>query len=230
MMISLPSLSSAIFSSFRRELVAAARNRTEIVNPLVFFVSITVFVPLGISPDSESLRAIAPGIIWIVSLLSVLLSLDKVFQSDFEDGCLEQMVLSGQSMYWLIIVKMLSHWCLTGLPLTLLSPVLGLMMSLDDGAYLAMFLSLLLGTGALCFVGAIGAALTVALRRGGLLISLIIIPLYVPVLIFGSSCVRSAAIGDPYSGQLAILGVMWLVSVVLAPFAAEGALKVNLSD
>ena len=107
MMISLPSLSSAIFSSFRRELVAAARNRTEIVNPLVFFVSITVFVPLGISPDSESLRAIAPGIIWIVSLLSVLLSLDKVFQSDFEDGCLEQMVLSGQSMYWLIIVKML---------------------------------------------------------------------------------------------------------------------------
>ncbi len=229
-MINIPSLSSAIFQSFRRELLAAARNRTEIVNPLIFFVSITIFVPLGVSPDSSTLSAIAPGIIWIIALLSVLLSLDKVFQSDYEDGCLEQMYVSGQSMYWLIIVKMCAHWCMTGLPLTLLSPLLGLMMALSAQAYVALILSLLLGTGTLCFIGAIGAALTVSLRRGGLLISLIIIPLYVPVLIFGSSCVRSAVLGDPYSGQLAILAVMWLVASILAPLAAVGALKVSMSN
>lgn len=229
-MVKLPSLTHALAQSFKRELLVAARNRTEIINPLIFFVSITVFVPLGISPDASSLSTIAAGIIWIVALLSVLLSLDKVFQSDFEDGCLEQMLLSGQSMYWLVIVKMFAHWALTGLPLTILSPLLGLMMALDDQAYLALVLSLFLGTGTLCFIGAIGAALTVSLRRGGVLVSLIIIPLYVPVLIFGSSCVRTAAIGEPYTGQLAVLSVMWLMALILAPLAAVGALKVNLGN
>jgi heme exporter protein B len=206
------------------------RNRSELMNPLIFFVSITIFVPLGISPDSERLAQIAPGIIWIVALLAVLLSLDKVFQSDFEDGCLEQMQVSGQSTYWLVLIKMLAHWCMTGLPLTLLSPLLGVMMSLPQEAYVALVLSLLFGTGALCFIGAIGAALTVSLRRGGLLISLIIIPLYVPVLIFGSSCVRSAVLGDPYSGQLSVLVVFWLLASMMAPLAAVGALRVNMGN
>ena len=229
-MIELPSMGHAITRSFRREILAAVRNRSEIFNPLIFFVSITVFIPLGISPDASTLASIAAGMIWIIALLSVLLSLDKVFQSDFEDGSLEQMVLSGQSLYWLVIVKMLAHWCLTGLPLTMLSPLLGLMMSLESDAFLALVYSLLLGTGTLCFIGSIGAALTVSLRRGGLLVSLIIIPLYVPVLIFGTSCVRSAALGDPYSGQLAVLAVMWLSATVLAPLAAVGAIRVNLGN
>lgn len=229
-MIDIPAFGIAVTQSFRREFVAAARNRSEMMNPLVFFLAITIFIPLGISPYSETLSAIAPGMIWIIALLSVLLSLDKIFQSDYEDGCLEQMLVSGQSMYWLVAVKMFAHWCLTGLPLTLLSPVLALMMSLSESAYLALFLSLFFGTGALCFIGAIGAALTVSLRRGGLLISLIIIPLYVPVLIFGSSCVRSAVLGDPYSGQLAIICVMWLIASMLAPLAAVGALKVNMGN
>jgi len=229
-MINLPSLPHALGCSFRRELQLAARNRTEILNPLIFFVAITMFVPLGISPDAKSLAPIAPGLIWIIALLSVLLSLDKLFQNDYEDGCLEQMQVSGQSMFWLCLTKMFAYWCFTGVPLTLLSPVLGLMMSLTTEAYPALMLSLFLGTGALCFIGAIGAALTVSLRRGGLLISLIIIPLYVPVLIFGSSCVRSAAIGDPYSGQLAIVATIWLVSAMLSPLAVTGALRVSLTN
>ncbi|WP_370978550.1 heme exporter protein CcmB [Agaribacterium sp. ZY112] len=221
---------SGFYEAFRRECLTAVRNRSELFNPLIFFLSIIMFVPLGVSPDANVLASIAPGMIWIVALLSVLLSLDKVFQSDYDDGCLEQMILSGQSMYLMVIAKVLAHWCFTGLLLTLLSPVLALMMALPSQAYGALLLSLFLGTGALSFIGAVGAALTVSLRRGGLLLSLIIIPLYVPVLIFGASCVRSAALGDPYSGQLAILAALWLLSVMLAPLAMVGGLKISLEN
>lgn len=229
-MISIPSPMHALSTSFRREVLAASRNKSELYNPLIFFVSIIVFIPLGISPHSEVLQPIAPGMVWIIALLSVLLSLDKIFQSDFEDGCLEQMLLSGQSMYWIVIAKCFAHWCFTGLALTLLSPVLALMLSLPTNAYLALIVSLFLGTGSLCFIGAIGAALTVSLRRGGLLISLIIIPLYVPVLIFGSGCVRSAVLGDPLGSHFAFLGAALLLSVMLAPLACVGALKINLGS
>ena len=229
-MVSIPQPSIAFFASFRREILAASRNKSELYNPLIFFVSIIVFIPLGISPDGNVLQSIAPGMVWIIALLSVLLSLDKVFQSDFEDGTLEQMLLSGQSMYWIVIAKCLAHWCFTGLPLTMLSPILALMLSLPADGYLALVLSLLLGTGSLCFIGAVGAALTVSLRRGGLLISLIIIPLYVPVLIFGSSCVRSAVLGDPINGEIAFLAAGLLLSIMLAPFASAGALRINVGN
>lgn len=229
-MPSIPSPAAALKTSMSREILAASRNKSELYNPLIFFVSVIVFVPLGISPDGSVLSTIAPGMVWIIALLSVLLSLDKVFQSDFEDGSLEQMLLSGQSLYWIVIAKCIAHWCFTGLPLTLLSPLLALMLSLPDQAYLALIVSLLLGTGSLCFIGAIGAALTVSLRRGGLLISLIIIPLYVPVLIFGSSCVRAAVMGDPFNGQLAFLAAGLLLALMLAPFACAGALKINLGS
>lgn len=228
-MIELPSPLSALATSFKREILSAARNRAELYNPLIFFTAIVMFVPLGISPDSATLGPIAPGMIWIVALLSVLLSLDKVFQSDFEDGCLEQMAVSGQSMYWLTLTKSLAHWCFTGLPLTLLSPLLGVMMALPANAYTALVLSLFFGTGTLCFIGAIGAALTVSLRRGGLLLSLIIIPLYVPVLIFGTSCVKTAVLDDPFGAQLAILAAMWVLAFMLAPLACVGALRIGLS-
>lgn len=226
----MPSPVAAFMASLRRELLTAMRNKSELYNPLIFFASVTVFIPLGISPDDRALAAIAPGIVWIIALLAVLLSLDKVFQSDFEDGCLEQMSLSGQSMYWLVIAKCIAHWCFTGLPLTLLSPVLALMLSLPDNAYGALMISLALGTASLCFIGAIGAALTVSLRRGGLLLSLVIIPLYVPVLIFGSSCVRTAVLGDSYAAQLAILGAISLLSLMLAPIASAGAIRINMQN
>ena len=226
----LPSGARAFAASTRRELLSAARSPAELFNPLIFFLSVIMFVPLGISPESSVLRILAPGMIWIVALLAVLLSLDKLYQSDFEDGCLEQMVLSGQSMYWLVISKSLVHWCFTGLPLTILSPLLGMMMSLPASGYLALVISLLLGTGSLCFIGAVGAALTVSLRRGGLLLSLIIIPLYVPVLIFGSSLVRAAVDGSGTEVQVAVLSAIAIASLMLAPLACVGALKVNISQ
>lgn len=229
-MIRLPSLAQVTSLSLRRELQTAARSRGEIYNPLIFFLSIVIFVPLGISPEAKILAMIAPGMIWTIALLAVLLSLDKVFQSDYEDGCLEQMTLSGQSLYWLVIVKSLAHWCVTGLPLTLLSPLLGMMLALPESGYLALLASLFFGTGVLCFVGTIGAALTVSLRRGGLLISLVIIPLYVPALIFGASCVRSAVLGDAYSAELVMLIGMWLLALILSPLASVGALKISLSQ
>ncbi len=227
-MSAIPGPHRALTASFKRELLVAARARSEFFNPLIFFLSITMFVPLGIAPDAQTLAPIAPGMIWIIALLSVLLSLDRVFQSDFEDGSLEQMVLSGQSLYWIVIAKSLAHWVLTGLPLALLSPILGVMMALPGEGYVALVVSLLFGTGSLCFIGAIGSALTVALRRGGLLLSLIIIPLYVPVLILGSSSVQTAVLGEPYLGQVALLAAIWLLSLMIAPFAAAGSIKISL--
>jgi heme exporter protein B len=229
-MISLPNLTKVCVLSYKRELRAAARNRSEVFNPLIFFVSVVIFVPLGISPESEVLGPIAPGMVWIIALLSVLLSLDNVFQSDFEDGTLEQMAVSGQSLYWLVIVKSLAHWSLTGLPLTLLSPLLAMMLSLPPNGYLALFASLFFGTGVLCFIGAIGGALTVSVRRGGLLISLLIIPFYIPALIFGASCVHTASSGDPYYAELLMLVGMWMLALILSPLASAGALKISLSQ
>lgn len=227
-MIELPSLTTVFFTSLKRELILGFRNRGDIANPAIFFLSVIVFVPLGVSPEAKILAGLAPGIIWIVALLATLLSLDRLFQGDFEDGCLEQMILSGQSLYWLVIAKILVHWLITGLPLTLLAPVLGVMMSLPSEGFFPLVMSLLLGTGSLSLIGAIGAALTVALRRGGLLLSLIIMPLYVPVLIFGAGAVRNAIEGFPIGGQLAILGAFLAGSLMLAPFAAAGALKIGL--
>lgn len=221
-------LGSVFFSSVRRELILGFRNRGDIANPAIFFLCVTIFVPLGISPEARVLAGLAPGIIWIIALLATLLSLDRLFQGDYEDGCLEQMLLSGQPMYWLVIAKVLVHWLITGLPLTLLAPVLGIMMALPENGYGPLLVTLFLGTGSLSLIGSIGAALTVALRRGGLLLSLIIMPLYVPVLIFGSGAVRNAIEGFPVQGQIAILGAFFAGSLLLAPLAAAGALKVGL--
>jgi len=225
----LPGIGDAFFATVKKEVVVGFRNRGDLANPLIFFLCIIVFVPLGISPDGNVLSSLAPGMIWIIALLATLLSLDRLFQSDFDDGCLEQTLVSGQSLYWVVIAKVLVHWLMTGLPLTLLAPLLGVMMSLPNEGYLALMLSLFLGTGSLSLIGSIGAALTVALRRGGLLLSLIIMPLYVPVLIFGASVVKNAIDNGPIAGQVAILGAFLLLSLVLAPMAAAGALRISIN-
>lgn len=225
----MPGLFAAFNATLVKEVVISFRNRGDLANPLIFFLCIIVFVPLGISPEGRVLAGLAPGMIWIVALLATLLSLDRLFQGDFDDGSLEQTLVSGQSMYWLVIAKVLVHWLVTGLPLTLLAPVLGLMMSLPVEGYGALMLSLFLGTGCLSLIGSIGAALTVALRRGGLLLSLIIMPLYVPVLIFGSAVVRNAIDNAPIAGQVSILGGFFILSLVLAPLAAAGALRININ-
>lgn len=228
-MRALPDLFEAFHATLKKEIIIGFRNRGDLANPLIFFLCIIVFVPLGISPDGKVLAGLAPGMIWIVALLATLLSLDRLFQSDFEDGSLEQTLVSGQSLYWVVIAKVLVHWFMTGLPLTLLAPLLGMMMSLPQEGYWSLMVSLFLGTGSLSLIGSIGAALTVALRRGGLLLSLIIMPLYVPVLIFGSAVVRNSIDNAPIAGQTAILGAFLILSLVLAPLAAAGALKISIN-
>lgn len=222
---------AATFSLFRatlrRDLLLALRQRSEMLNPLTFFLIAISLVPLGISPESKLLATIAPGMIWVMALLATLLSLDGLFRSDFEDGSLEQMLVCPQPLYLTVLAKILVHWLATGLPLTLLAPLLGVMLSLPTQGFVPLCISLLLGTAAMSLVGAIGAALTVALRKGGLLLSLIVMPLYIPVLIFGTSAVHYAIDGQPMQLQLGVLGAFVLLAMVLAPLAAAGALRIS---
>lgn len=223
-------LTKALSASLVRELLIAARAKSELFNPLLFFLIVVVFIPLGISPDPMFLAKMAPGMIWVIALLATLLSLDGLFKADFDDGSLEQMVVSPLPLYWMVLIKIFGHWLLTGVPLTLLAPVLGILLFLPADAYLALVISLFLGTGCLSLIGAIGAALTVSLRRGGLVLSLIVMPLYVPVLIFGADTANSAALGLPFAGSLAILGVFLLLALLMAPFACAGALKISVNS
>lgn len=223
-------LSSLFGASLGRELLLGSRHRSELANPLIFFLIVITFVPLGVSPQGAVLAQLAPGLLWVFALLASLLSLDGLFRSDFEDGSLEQLILSPQPLAWLVLAKVLAHWLMTGLPLTLLAPLLGVMLALPGEGYWPLMASLLLGTGSLSLIGAIGAALTVALRKGGLLLSLIVMPLYVPVLIFGSGAVRNAVDGFPIAAPLAILGAFFCVALVLAPVAAAGALRISVNN
>jgi heme exporter protein B len=221
---------SAFSALLRRDVLLGYRRLGEVANPLIFFVMVAVMFPLGLGPDPKALAAIAPGILWVVALLACLMATDGLFRSDYDDGSLEQCVLQPASLYFQVLGKVFAHWLLTGFPLMLLSPVLGLMLQLPEGGFLPLVCSLAIGTLSLSFIGAIGAALTVSLRRGGLLMSLIILPLYVPVLIFGASCVQAGVINMPWIGQLAILGSMTMLALVLAPLAIAAALKLNLAD
>ncbi len=221
------SLATGFVASLRRDLLIAARHKSELANPLVFFLIAITLIPLGVSPEKSVLALLAPGILWVMALLATLLSLDGLFRSDYEDGSLEQMLISPQSLYFTVMAKVLVHWLVSGLPVAILAPVLGLMLSLPAEGYWALFLSLLLGTAAMSLIGAVGAALTVSLRKGGLLLSLIVMPLYIPVLIFGASAVGSAVQGSAIGMQLAVLGAFLALAIVLAPIAAMGALRIN---
>lgn len=224
------SLRYSLWAMFKRDMALVIRHRGELANPLVFFLLVLTMVPLGVSPDPSVLSTLAPGMLWVVALLATLLSLDGLFRQDFDDGSLEQMIISPQPLYAMVMVKIAVHWLSTGLPLTLLAPLLGVMLALPSEGYLPLLLSLLLGTGSLSLIGAIGSALTVSLRKGGLLLSLIVMPLYVPVLIFGASSVKAAIEGFPYNAQLAVLGAMLAIAIILAPFAIAGALRISVNN
>lgn len=225
-----PSLMAAFMVVLRRDLTIAFRQRSDMLNPIIFFLMVVTMMPLGISPQANTLAELAPGLLWVIALLACLLSLDGLFRSDYDDGSLEQLLLSPQPLYFMVIAKLLAQWLTTGLPLTIVAPLLGVLLSLPANGFVALWLSLLLGTMTLSVVGGIGAALTVSLRKGGLLLSLIIMPLYVPVLIFGASAVRTAVEGLPYGGALAILGTFCAIAITLAPFAIAGALKMSVQD
>lgn len=212
----------------RRELLIAYRRQADVLNPLWFFIIVITLFPLSIGPDPNLLARISGGVIWVAALLSALLSLERLFRDDFQDGALEQMMLMPVPLPLVVIAKVISHWLLTGLPLLLISPLLAILLSLDFDTWLAVVVTLLLGTPTLSFIGAIGVALTVGLQKGGVLLSLLILPLYIPILIFATSAIDTAASGMPYSGQLAILAAMFMGSLTLAPFAISAALRISV--
>lgn len=219
---------SALFQLLRRDLLLAFRSRHEWLNPLFFFVMVVTLFPLGLGPEPARLAEMAPGVIWVAALLAALLGMDALFRSDFDDGNLEQWLLSPQPLPLLVLAKVVAHWLMTGLPLTCLSPLLALLMNLPPTAIATLVWSLALGTPVLSLIGAIGAALTVGLSRGGVLLSLLVLPLYIPVLIFAAGGVSAAAMGVSASGQLALLGALLCLSLALAPPAIAAALRISL--
>ena len=223
------SLRRAFFAIIRRDLLLAFRRRSEIANPLFFFILIVTLFPLGVGAQHSLLQAIAPGIIWVSALLAAMLSLDSLFRSDFDDGSLEQIFLSAHSVSILILGKIFAHWLVTGLPLLFVAPLLAVFLGMPDRALGVLMLTLLLGTPVLSLIGAIGVALTVGLRRGGMILSLLVLPLYVPVLIFASNAVEMATTGLPVNAQLNILGSILLLALTLAPLPTAAALKMSLN-
>lgn len=211
-----------------RELKIAFRHRAEVINPLWFFLIIVTLFPLGIGPESTLLARIAPGIVWVAALLASLLGLERMFRDDYLDGSLEQLLLLPTPLPMVVLAKVFAHWLTSGLPLIILSPLASLFLSLNFTGWWGLVLTLLLGTLTFSFLGAIGVALTVGLRRGGVLLSLLVLPLAIPILIFASSAVDAASQGLAISGYLAILAAMLVVSLVLAPFAIAAALRVSL--
>lgn len=220
-------LVNAFLALLRRDLLLAWRRRAEALNPLMFFVLVVTLFPLALGAQPNLLQAMAPGIIWVSALLAALLSLDSLFRSDFDDGSIEQLLLSPHSLSVLVLGKILAHWLVTGLPLILIAPLLAVFLGLPAAAMPTLWLSLLLATPIFSLIGAIGVALTVGLRRGGMLLSLLVLPLYVPVLIFASNAVDHAASGLPVSAPLNILAALLIGALVLVPLPTAAALRMS---
>jgi len=227
--MSKPTTSNACAALLRRDLLLAYRRRAELLQPLFFLLVVITLFPLGVGPSLSLLANIAPGVIWIAALLATVLSLDSLFRSDYEDGTLEQMVLSGQPLALIALVRSVTHWLVAGLPIVLLSPLLAMWMNLPNEGLPVLIQSLALGTPILSLIGAIGGALTVSLKRGGQLMSLLVFPLYVPLLILATGAVSAAVVGLPYHGQLGLLLAGLIAALTLAPLATAAALKLSLS-
>ena len=219
------SLLRAFTLLLKRDLTLAMRHRAEMINPLLFFVLVTSLFPLGIGADPKLLQAVGPGVIWVAALLS----LEGIFRSDFEDGTLEQFLLSSHPVSVLVIAKVLAHWLITGLPLLVVSPLLGVLLGLPGDAILILLITLTLGTPVLSLIGAVGVALTVGLRKGGMILSLLVLPLYVPLLIFAASAVDTAAAGLPVTAHLSLISALLVLSLSLSPLATAAALRISLS-
>ena len=213
-----------------RDLRLAYRRRGELVTPVIFFVIVTALFPLALSPEPALLRSLAPGVIWVAALLAGLIGQDSLFKSDYEDGSLELMLLSPIPLEWMVLLRVFTHWLVTGLPLVILSSLMALLLNYPTNAMDVLVMSLLLGTPVLSFLGAVGAGLTVGLRRGGMLLPILVLPLSVPVLIFGAAAAGRAALGDPAAAPLYFLGAMLVLALTLAPFAIAGGLRVSLES
>lgn len=217
----------ALFWIVRRDVTIALRRRTDVFITLIFFVIVVSLFPLGIGPQLDTLRLIAPGVVWVGALLSSMLALEQLFLADHRDGTLEQMLLAPQPLSLLVIGKVIAHWLITGVPLVIMAPLLGLQYDLSLEALEVMIWSLLLGTPTLSLLGAIGAALTLGLRSGGVLVALLVLPLYIPVLIFGAGAVEAATSGLGGGAHLSMLGAILLLALLGTPFATSAALRVS---
>ena len=222
------SLLRAFTLLLKRDLTLAMRHRAEMINPVLFFVLVTSLFPLGIGADPRLLQAVGPGVIWVAALLAALLSLEGIFRSDFEDGTLEQFLLSSHPVSVLVLAKVLAHWLITGLPLLVISPLLGVLLGLPGDAIMILLVTLALGTPVLSLIGAVGVALTVGLRKGGMILSLLVLPLYVPLLIFAASAVDTAAAGLPVTAHLSLISALLVLSLSLSPLATAAALRISL--
>ena len=216
---------SVFAAVLKRDLSLAIRQSADSFTVLAFFAIATVLFPLGVGPETNTLAKIAGGVLWVSALLAALLSLDRLFAVDYEDGTLDQLVLCGEPLIFVVLAKTAAHWLTTGLPLILLSPVLAVTLHLPAQGYGALLLALLLGTPTVSLVGAVGAALVLGSRRGGVLLSFLVLPLYVPILIFGTLSVEAAILGVSTTATLALLGALALFAVTLAPWAAAAALR-----
>jgi heme exporter protein B len=221
-------LIAAVASTLRRDLTIAWRRAHDVALPLVFFAIVTSLFPLGVGPEPNLLRELAPGVLWVAALLATTLSLNRLFASDYADGTLELLALAPHPLAVLVVAKVAAHWLLTGLPLVLIAPLLALALNLPDAALSTLLYSLLLGTPVLSLIGAIGAALTLGLRGGGVLMSALVLPLYTPVLIFGAGAVAQAASGQNPEAYLSILAAFLALALTLTPWAATAALRVAL--
>jgi heme exporter protein B len=221
---------SAFWAVVQRDLVLAMRRKTEVITAVLFFVGVAAMFTFGIGPEINTLRLVAPGILWVGALLASMLSLGRLFAADFADGTLEQMALSPNSLSVLVAAKILAHWLLSGLPLVLLAPVLGLQFDLTEEALWTLTIGLLLGTPILSLIGAVGAALTLGVRGGDVLLSLLILPLYVPALIFGAGAVQAQMSGLGAAAHLSILAAMALVAAVFSPWVSAASLRIALES
>lgn len=222
-------LGGTLMAVLRRELLIALRSPGNIVNPLMFFVIAVTLFPLGGGADPAFLASIAPGVVWVTALLAVMLSMDSLFRADFEDGSLEQLLLSPQPLYFQLLAKVLAHWLVSGLPLVIIAPLLAYMLALPAAGFGPLVIGLLLGTPTLSFIGAIGVALTVGLSRSGLLLAVLVLPMSVPVLVFGAGVVENALNGLPVTGILALLGALLTLALTLSPLAIGAALRISVN-
>lgn len=211
-----------------RDLTLAWRRRADVLSTLFFFVIVVSLFPLGIGPETNLLRTVAPGVVWVAALLASMLSLGRVFANDYQDGTLEQMLLTPQPLYLVVVGKVLAQWLVSELPLVLIAPLIGVQFDLAPQTLWVLFISLLIGTPILSFIGSIGAALTLGLRGGGVLISLLILPLYIPVLIFGAGAVDASIAGMSPQANLLLQGAFLVMSLVFAPWATSAALRISL--
>ena len=221
-----PGLTDALRAIAHRDLLAALRHRADLLTTLIFFAIVASLFPLGVGSDTALLRVMGPGVVWVAALLASMLALARLFASDYTDGTLEQLALAPHSLTLLVLAKIAAHWLATGLPLVVIAPLLGLQFDLSADAQLVLLASLLLGTPTLSLIGAVGAALTLGVRGGGALLSLLVLPLYVPVLIFGAGAVEATAAGLGAAAHLSLLGALLLVALVFAPWATAVSVRI----